>query len=88
MGFFIKQSCTVERIFKKYGEVVHVQWRIQDGAFGANAPPPPPHLVEKPATLLIKIGTKRCQAKISLSTHENMHISLAFITNSPETKAN
>ena len=27
-----------------------VQWRIQDGAFGEHAPPPPPsHLVEEPA---------------------------------------
>ena len=34
------------------------------------------------------IYTKLCQANISLSTHENMHILLAFITNSPETKAN
>ena len=33
--------------------------------------PPPPHLVEEPAMLLIKIGTNLCQAKISLSTHEN-----------------
>ena len=24
----------------------HTQWRIQDGAFGANAPPPPPPLQE------------------------------------------
>ena len=37
---------------------------------------------------LIKIAPKLCQAKISLSTHKNMHILLAFITNSPETKAN
>ena len=47
-----------------------------------------PPLVEEPAMLLIKIATKLCQAKISLSTHENMHILLEFITNSPETKAN
>ena len=38
--------------------------------------------------LLIKIATNLCQGKISLSTHENMYILLAFITNSPETKAN
>ena len=38
--------------------------------------------------LLIKIAAKLCQAKISLSTHENIHILLGFITNSPETKAN
>ena len=63
---------------------VKSQWRIQDGAFGANAPP---HLVEEPAMLLIKIAAKLCQAKISLSTHENIHILLGFITNSPETKA-
>ena len=31
------------------------QWRIQDGAFGANAPPP---LVEEPAMLLIKTASK------------------------------
>ena len=48
---------------------------------------PPPHLVEYPAILLIKIATKLCQAKISLSTYENIHILLAFIINSPETKA-
>ena len=30
------QSCYVQYIF------LYVQWRIQDGAFGANAPPPPP----------------------------------------------
>ena len=51
-------------------------------------PPPPPPFVKEPAMLLIKIATKLCQAKISLSTHANMHILLAFITNSPETKAN
>ena len=38
--------------------------------------------------LLIKIVTKLCQAKISLLIHENMHILLAFITDSPESKAN
>ena len=37
---------------------------------------------------LSKIATKLCQAKIGLSTRESMHILLAFITNSPETKAN
>ena len=58
-----------------------MQWRIQDGAFEANAP-----LVEEPAMLLIKIASKLCQVKISLSNHENMHILLAFITNSPLTK--
>ena len=53
--------------------------RIQDGAFGTNAPLPP-HLVEEPAMLLIKIGTNLCQAKISLSTHENnMYIYYKFI---------
>ena len=31
------------------------QWRIQYGAFGANAPPPPPNLMEELAILLIKI---------------------------------
>ena len=48
----------------------------------------PPYLVEEPAMLLIKIATKLCQAKISLSIHENMHILQAYITNSPETKVN
>ena len=47
---------------------------------------PPPHLVEEPAMILINIAPKLYQAKISLSTHENMHTLLAFITNSPETK--
>ena len=41
--------------------------------------PLPPHLVEEPAILLIKIATKLCQA------NESMHI---LLTNSPEIKAN
>ena len=36
------------------------QWRIQDGAFGANAPPPPP-----PSGGASHTSTKLCQAKIS-----------------------
>ena len=36
---------------------VYMQWRIQHGAFGANAPM---HLVEEPAMLLIKLATKLC----------------------------
>ena len=48
--------------------------------------PTSPHLVKEPAMLLIKIATKLYQAKVSLSTYENMHILLAFITNSPKTK--
>ena len=52
-----------------------VQWWIQDGAFGANAPPPPlPDVVEEPTILLV--NTK---AKISLLTHENMHILLVLL---------
>ena len=43
----------------------NIQWRIQDGAFGANALPQPAHLVEEPAIVLIKI-LNLCQAKISL----------------------
>ena len=39
--------------------------------------------------LLIKIASKFCQAnRDQFKTHENMLILLAFITNSPETKAN
>ena len=63
-----------------------IQWWIQDGVFGANAPPKTSP-VEEPAMFLIKIATKLFQAKISLSTHGSMHILLAFITNSPESKA-
>ena len=50
--------------------------------------PPPLHLVEEPAMLLIKIASKFCQAnRDQFKTHENIHILLAFIRNSPETKA-
>ena len=60
--------------------------RIQDGAFGTNTPLPP-HLVEEPAMLLIKIGTNLCQAKISLSTHENnMYILLQIYLKPKRTK--
>ena len=49
----------------------------------------PPHLVEEPAILLIKILNFMSNLdQFSYKTHENMHILLAFITNSPETKAN
>ena len=54
-------------------------------------PPPPPHLVKEPATLLSKVLAKLCmsgQDQFSYKTHENIHILIAFITNSPETKAN
>ena len=78
------------QLFSDTIKSVILQWRIQDGAFGVNAPPPPPppHLVKEPAMLLIKIATKLCQAKISLSTYETMYILLALITNSLTTKAN
>ena len=92
----IKQKQTVLKYYslvncihaKKLTLLKHVTMADPGWGIWGKCPPPPPHLVEKPAMLLIKIGTKRCQAKISLSTHENIHISLAFITNSPETKAN
>ena len=59
------------------------------GIWGKCPLPPPLHLVEEPAMLLIKIASKFCQAnRDQFKTHENMHILLAFITNSPETKAN
>ena len=62
------------------------QWRIQDRAFGANAPPP--HLVEEPAILVIEIlNFMSGQDQFSYITHENMHILLALITISPETEA-
>ena len=39
--------------------------------------------------LLIKTASKFCQAnRDQFKTYENIHILLAFITNSPETKAN
>ena len=44
------------------------QWRIQDGAFGANVPPPIPYLVEEPVILLIKIATKLYQTKKLMKT--------------------
>ena len=63
-----------------------MQWQIQDGAFGANAPP---HLVEEPAIFLTKIlNFMSGQDQFSYKTHESMHILLALITNSPETKVN
>ena len=74
------------QLFSDTIKSVILQWWIQDGAFGVNAPPT--HLVKEPAMLLIKIATKLCQAKISLSTYETMHILLALITNSLTTKAN
>ena len=47
----------------------------------------PPHLVEEPAILLIKIlNFMSGQDQFSYKTRENMHILLVFITNSPETK--
>ena len=58
------------------------QWRIQDGAFGANAPP---HFVEEPYLILTKLYARQTSA---YKTHEKMYILLAFITNSPETKVN
>ena len=64
-----------------------VQWRIQDGAFGAS---PPLHLVEEwPAILVIKIlNFMSGQDQFSYTTHENMYILLAFIKISPEAEAN
>ena len=48
---------------------------------------PPPHLVEEPAMLLIKIASKFCQAnRDQFKTHENMHILLAFITKPKQTE--
>ena len=51
---------------------------------------PPYHLcMEEPDMLLIKImNFMSGQDQFSYKNHENMHILLAFITNSPETKAN
>ena len=49
----------------------------------------PPHLVEEPAILVIKIlNFMSGQDQFSYTTHENMHILLALITISPETEAN
>ena len=58
------------------------QWRIQDGAFGANAPLPCGG-----AILLIKI-LNFVKPRLAYKIHENMYILLAIITNSPETKVN
>ena len=61
-------------------EYCYVQWRIQDGAFGANA------LVEEPAILVIEIlNFMSGQDQFSYTTHENMRILLVLITISPET---
>ena len=65
-------------------KIAHCNGGSRMGHLGQMSPLPP---CGEPAMLLIKIATKLCQAKISLSTHENMHILLAFITNSPEIKA-
>ena len=43
------------------------------------------HLVEEPAMLLIKT-LNFDRPRLVYKIHENMHILLAFITNSPETK--
>ena len=51
-------------------------------AFGANAPPPCGG-----AILLIKM-LNFVRPRSAYITHENMYILLAFITNSPEMKAN
>ena len=47
---------------------------MEDPGWGIWGKFPPP--CGGAAMLLIKIATKLCQAKISLSTHENMHILL------------
>ena len=58
---------------------ITLQWRIQDGAFGANAPPPP-HLVEEPAIATsIKLYVRPRSVYI-------LHDILLAITNSLETK--
>ena len=60
------------------------QWRIQHGAFGANAPPPP-HLLELGTILLIKM--LNFMSGLDQLTHKNdLQILVAFITNSPEIK--
>ena len=55
----------LERYQKKAGD--SWQWWIQDGAFGANAPPPHPSRKSRPAILVIKILETLCQAKINLA---------------------
>ena len=55
------------------------------GNLGQMTSPLPP--VEEPAMLLINIlNFMLGQDQFSYNSHENMHILLAFITNSPETK--
>ena len=70
--------------------VVDINGGSRMGHLGQMPPPPPPlHLVEEPAMLLIKTASKFCQAnRDQFKNYENMHILLAFITNSPEAKAN
>ena len=55
------------------------------GHLGQTPPPTESHLVEEPAILLIKI-LNFVRPRSVHKTHENMHILLAFITNSPEKK--
>ena len=51
--------------------------------------PPPSHLVEESAILVIKIlNFMSGQDQFSYTSHENMHILLVLITVSPETEAN
>ena len=71
--------------------VVCTQWRIQYGKSPPPPPPPPTHTHTPPcegAILLIKILKFSARPRSAYKTHENMHILLAFIINSPETKAN
>ena len=64
------------------------------GHLGQMPPPPPPpllppHLMDWRAILLIKIlNFMPGKGQLTYKTHKNMHILLAFITNSPEPKVN
>ena len=81
----------IEKVQRKAARFVfndyyrYSQWRIQDGAFGANAPPPPPCGGVMSAMLLIKTASKFYvrPTKISLKLTKIC----TFFTNSPESKA-
>ena len=60
-------------------KLILLQWRIQDGAFGANAPPPPSPTSPVEELLIKILNFVLGQDQFSYKTHENMHALVAFI---------
>ena len=67
--------------------ILYIYISMADPGWGIRGKcPPPSHLVEEPAILVIKILPG--QDQFSYTPHENMYILLALITISPENEAN